>query len=158
MPCESKNEFARSEFWPISGMVDGQVERNVRKNDDAAAVKHRPDPIDGLGDFGFSGLLEHGLASGIRMHLHRHDIGPAVPHASAAGLSDVLTDRNKRLGVGCSKRSGQPLDRLRGWLLAAHDDDVFTVLVAIQSTQSAEMRRQGVRWQIGFQGASSAAL
>ena len=63
------------------------------------------------------------------MHLHLHDVGATVAHASAAGLEDVLADRDEGLGVGCAKRAGERLDRLCGWLLAAHDDGGLAVLV-----------------------------
>ena len=77
-------------------------------------------------------LLEHGLASGVWMHFYLHNIEATVPHASASGLGDVLADRDERLGVGCAKRAGERLDSLCGWLLAAHDDGDFAVLVAVE--------------------------
>lgn len=53
-----------------------------------------------------------------------------------------------------SRKKGEflGLNLLRGRLLAAHDDDGFAALVAVEPAQSAEMRRSDVRRQIGLQG------
>jgi hypothetical protein len=103
MPSEGIGEFARAQLRPGQRVIDGQIKRDIGQHDDPAPVECRAHAVDSLRDLGFSDLLKQGLASRVGMHLHLHDIGATVAHASATGLEDVLTDRDERFGVGCAK-------------------------------------------------------
>ena len=100
-------------------------------------------------DLGLADLLEHGLASGVGVHLElRRRWGAGSRMRRPRDCRTYSPDGHERLGVGCAKRAGERLDRLCGWLLAAHDDGGLAVLEGVEPAQGAEVGGLDVRRQI----------